>query len=83
MSKKDNLLNRDTDVESYDLNDDERNELASLIALVEQARVAQDFIYSRLVQNIADRLEIVDRDIELNMPEIIAKGVKEAKLIVR
>jgi len=83
MSKKNDILNKQPEIEEYELNDEERNEIASLIALVEQARVAQDFIYSRLVQNIADRLEIVDRDIELNMPEIIAKGVKEAKLIVR
>jgi len=83
MSKKNDILNKQPEIEEYELNDEERNEIASLIALVEQARVAQDFIYSRLLQNIADRLEIVDRDIELNMPEIIAKGVKEAKLIVR
>lgn len=83
MSKKNDILNKQPEIEEYELTDEERNEVASLIALVEQARVAQDFIYSRLVQGIADRLEIVDRDIELNMPEIIAKGVKEAKLIVR
>jgi hypothetical protein len=58
-------------------------EVASLIALMDQARAAQDFIYSRIVQNIADRYEITGKEITLNFEEIMEKGAKEAKLVVR
>lgn len=83
MSKKDKILGKKPEVEYYDLNDEERTEVASLIALIEQAQAAQNFIYSRICQNIADRYEISDRDITLNFEEMMKDGVKVAKLVVK
>lgn len=83
MSKKDELLNKNESAELYDLNDEEKVEVASLIALIEQARAAQDVIYSGIVRRIADRYEVVDKDITLNFEEIMKDGVKVAKLVVK
>lgn len=83
MSKKEELLNKAEEVSQYDLTDEEIVEVASLIALEEQAQAARNFIYSRIVQNIADRLEISDKEITLNFEEIMEKGAKVAKLVVK
>lgn len=83
MSKKDELLNKDEEATLYDLTPEEIVEVASLVALVEQAQAAQNFIYSRICQNIADRYEISDKDITLNWTEIMKDGAKAAKLIVK
>ena len=84
MSKKDELLGGkvESNVQYYDLNPQEILEVASLVALVEQAEAARNYIYSRICQNVADRYEIVDKDITLNFQDIMEKGAKEAKLVV-
>lgn len=83
MSKKDDLLKKNEKMTLYDLTEEEIVEVASLIALISQARAAQDFIYSRICQNIAARYEIADKDITLNFEEIMEKGAKVAKLVVK
>lgn len=83
MSKKEALLNKQEEVSLYDLTDEEIVEVASLIALEEQAQAARNFIYSRIVQNVAERLEITDKEITLNFAEVMEKGAKVAKLVVR
>lgn len=83
MSKKEELLNKAEEVSLYDLTDEEIVEVASLIALEEQAQAARNFIYSRIVQNIAQRLEVSDKEITLNFEEIMKKGAKVAKLVVK
>jgi len=80
MSKKQDMLKKE--VVEYDLTDDEKLRVGSLIALIEQARQAQDILYTDIVRNIGDRLEIVDRDMTLNFEEMMTEGVKNAKLIV-
>lgn len=84
MSKKDELLGnkKDSSVTYYDLTPEEILEVASLVALIEQAEAARNFIYSRIAQNIADRYEISGKDITLNFEDIMTKGAKEAKLVV-
>lgn len=83
-SKKDTLLKKqDDNVTTYDLTQEEIVEIASLVALVEQAEHARNFIYSRICQNAADRLELSDKDISFNFEEIMEKGAKFAKLVVR
>jgi hypothetical protein len=82
MSKKDAILNKATSNE-YDLTSEEIVEIASLVALIQQAEAARNFIYSRIVQNIADRLEIKEKEITLNFEDIMNKGAKFAKLIVK
>jgi len=82
MSKKDTILNNNKAVD-YDLTNNEKIEVASLIALISQARAAQDFIYSQIVQRVADRLNVSDKDISLNFEEIMEQGTKIAKLVVK
>lgn len=84
MSKKDELLGNkvNPDVQYYDLNEEEILEVASLVALIQQADAARNFIYSRIAQNIADRYEISGKDITLNFEDIMNKGAKFAKLVV-
>lgn len=83
MSKKDQLLKKNEQgVTYYDLTQEEIVEVASLVALEEQAQAARNFIYSRIVQNIADRHEIVGKDITLNFEDIMREGAKVAKLVV-
>lgn len=66
----------------YELTDEEKVQVASLIALIEQARQAQNVLYTSIVGNIADRLELVDKDLSLNFEDMMKDGVKVAKLIV-
>lgn len=82
MSKKDTILNNNKAVD-YDLTNNEKIEVASLIVLISQARAAQDFIYSQIVQRVADRLNVSDKDISLNFEEIMEQGTKIAKLVVK
>lgn len=83
MSKKDQLLKKDDVRQYYDLNDEEIVEVASLIALEEQAQAARNFIYSRIVQNIADRYGVRGKEVTLNFEEIMEKGAKVARLVVK
>lgn len=83
MSRKEELLNKAEEVSQYDLTDEEVVEVASLIALEEQAQAARNFIYSRIVQNIAQRLEVSGKEITLNFEEIMEKGAKVAKLVIK
>lgn len=84
MSKKEELLKKNEQgVTYYDLTQEEIVEVASLVALEEQAQAARNFIYSRIVQNIADRHEIVGKDITLNFEDIMREGAKVAKLVVK
>ena len=82
MSKKTDILNANKPTE-YDLNDEEKLQVASLIALIEQARQAQDILYSTIVNGIAQRLEVADKDLSLNFEEMLANGVKTAKLTAK
>lgn len=81
MSKKEDLLKREQ--REYPLSDEEMLEVASLSALIQQAQAAQDFIYKRIIQNVADRLEITGKELTLNFDEILEKGAKNAKLIAK
>lgn len=83
MSKKADLLGNKENKELYDLTDNEKLEIASLIALEQQAQAARNFIYSRIVSNIADRYELSGRDVSLNWEEIMQEGAKVAKLVVK
>jgi hypothetical protein len=83
MSKKADILKKADTTQYYDLTSEEIVEIASLIALIEQAEAARNFIYSRITQNIADRHNIVDKEITLNFQEIMEKGATFAKLVVK
>lgn len=83
MAKKDQILKKNNEAQEYELTDQEKLEVASLIALIEQARQAQDMIYSMIVRNISDRLELVDKDLSLNFEDMMKDGVKVAKLIAK
>lgn len=82
MSRKEDLLNRQTEATTYDLTQEEIVEVASLIALEEQAQAARNFIYSRIVHNIAERHGVASDNVSLNFEEIMEKGAKVAKLVV-
>lgn len=85
MTSKSDILNKNkTDgVTEYELTPEEMVEVASLVALIEQAEAARNFIYSRIAQNVADRLEVSGKDITFNFQEIMEKGAKFAKLVVK
>jgi hypothetical protein len=83
MSKKDAILNKAVETKEYDLTSEEIVEIASLVALIQQAEAARNYIYSRIAQNVADRLEIKDKEISFNFEEIMNQGAKFAKLIVK
>lgn len=82
MSKKQDLLAKPSDQTEFDVTEEEILEIASLIALIEQAEHARNYIYSRICSNIAARHGIVNKDITLNFEEIMKDGAKVAKLIV-
>lgn len=83
-SKKDALLNKKTDGNEYTLNEVEIIEVASLMALEEQAQAARNFMYSRILERIAERHGIADgTEVDLNWEEIMKEGAKTAKLIVK
>lgn len=83
MSRKDDLLNKNSGVEYYDLNDQEKTQLSALIALMQQAQSAQDIIYSNLINDVASRYELSNATLDLNMDEVLKEGVKVAKLIAK
>lgn len=84
MSKKNELLNKGkSDFVEYDLTEEEIVEVASLVALIEQAEAARNFIYSRIAQNVADRLEVNGKEITFNFETIMSQGAKFAKLLVK
>jgi len=80
MSKKNDLLKKSEQTE-YELNAEEKTQVASLMNLMTQARMSQDYLYSMIVQNVAERLEIANKDITLNFQEIEDKGIDVARLI--
>lgn len=84
MSKKQDIL-KTTDVEreEYELTDGEKQALGGLLNLAEQARIAQDMIYTQLVQSISTRNEIIDKEVDINMQEIMDNGLDSARLIVK
>lgn len=83
-SKKDELLNKAQEETSYTLTEAEILEVASLMALVEQAEAARNFMYSRIVGLIAQRNNVPDgSDVDLNWVEIMKEGAKVAKLVVK
>src|SRR5438046_2821997 len=87
MSKKEEILgdstslNEEGSVTTYDLNDQEKSELQALAALVQQARLAQDIIYTRLLQSIAVRNEVKDSTLELDMEKVFKDGVEGIQLV--
>lgn len=83
MTKKNELLNKSAGKEEYELTPEEKTQVASLMNLITQARMSQDYLYSMIVQNVADRFELVDKDITLNFQEIEDKGIDAARLVVR
>lgn len=84
MSKRDQLLNKDQpdETEAYELNEDEQQQLAALLELVNQSRMAQDIIFTRLVHDVAARYEISGAAININMDDVQREGVGVAKLVV-
>lgn len=83
MTKKDELLNKSAGKEEYELTVEEKTQVASLMNLITQARMAQDFLYSTIVNTIAERYEVSDKSIALNMQEIEDKGIDAARLVVK
>jgi hypothetical protein len=81
MAKKEDILKKNEPTE-YELSTEEKTQVASLMNLITQARMAQDFLYSGIVSGIADRYEIADKGITLNMQEIENNGIDAARLIV-
>ena len=82
MAKKD-ILDKAKTNEEYPLIPAEQAQLASLIALVKQARMAQDMLYSNIVEQIVERCEIVGAQVDINMQEVMESGDSSlAKLIV-
>lgn len=85
-SKKEELLKKAASDEatSYDLTEAEILEVASLMALVEQAEAARNFMYSRIVGLIAQRNNVPEgKDVDLNWVDIMQQGAKVAKLVVK
>lgn len=82
MSRKSDLLERSQD-EELELNDDEKRELSSIMIFVEQSNRAQGLMLSKLANDVADRYEVVEGRLDLNMDEVMQRGVQAAKLIVK
>lgn len=84
MSKKEDILGTTNEdgVKFYDLDQDEKNQLQALAALMEQARLAQDLIYTRVVQNAATRLGVTDSNLEVDMAKVLQEGTENAQLKV-
>lgn len=82
MSKKDRILSNNKSLSEYPLNVEEKNQLNALITLIGQSQMAQDLIYSNLVQSVAARYEISDSSVDLNIQEVMTKGA-DPKLMVR
>jgi hypothetical protein len=86
MSKKEELLNseqkttEDQEFEYFDLNDMEKAQVQALAELVQQARLAQDVIYTNLVQSVAARHKLKGKVIDIDMDEVFKKGASEVKL---
>jgi hypothetical protein len=82
--KRDELLNKkQSETTEYELTTQEKNQLAALLTLVQQAQQAQDIIYSNLLESVAGRLELSNKTLEFNMNEILEQGAKVAKLIAK
>lgn len=85
MSKKDELLSQKEEpkFELFDLNDQEKGQLQALAELVQQARLAQDVIYTNLLQSIATRHQLNNRTIDIDMAEVFKNGAANAQLRAR
>lgn len=83
--KKEDILKKPEEffTEQYDLDADEKIQVASVIALVEQAREAQNNLLVAIINRVAERYEVNDAELSLNMPDIMERGAKYAKLIVK
>lgn len=79
--KKDELLGKQFE-ERYPLNQEEKNQLNAILEMIDQARQAQNLLYTNLVQQISYRNEVVDARIDINMGEITEKGIDSAALVV-
>lgn len=84
MSKKDDMLETtvadEANVEYFDLDAEEKNELGGLVALVNQARLAQDLLFTRLLHSAAQKRGVQDSLLEMNIGDVFAQGVEVAKL---
>lgn len=84
MTKKEDLLAteqpQDQEFEYFDLNDIEKGQIQALAELVQQARLAQDVIYTNLVQSVAARYELTNRTIDIDMQEVMTKGASNVQL---
>lgn len=84
MKKKEELLGTpDTQPRAYILTTNEKNQISALLELVNQARQAQDIIYTQIVTDIASRLEVSNSAISLNMEDIMRDGIDAARLVVK
>ncbi len=84
MATKEDILAvaapEEPEFEYFDLNDFEKGQVQALAELVQQARLAQDVIYSNIVQSVAARHELSNRTIDIDMQEVFDKGAKDIKL---
>lgn len=71
---------KDGEFELFDLNDLEKGQLQALAELVQQSRLAQDVIYTNLVQSVAARYELQNMTIEIDMADVFKNGAANAKL---
>lgn len=81
--KRDNLLKKKSEDQTFELTNSEKLQLSAIINLFQQAQQAQDILYSNLIENVADRLELSGKSLEINMHEVLEKGVDEARLITK
>ncbi len=78
MSKKDQLLQMDPE---YKLTPAETNHLNAVIEMINQARMAQDLLYTNLIQTVAARYEVPVEKVSINIGEVMEQGA-EAKLTI-
>lgn len=78
MSKKDQLLQMDPE---YKLTPAETNHLNAVIEMINQARMAQDLLYTNLIQTVAARYEVPVEKVRINIEEVMEQGA-EAKLTI-
>lgn len=83
--KKEDILKKPEEffTEQYDLDADEKIQVASVIALAEQAREAQNNLLVAIINRVAERYEVNDAELSINMADIMERGAKYAKLIVK
>lgn len=85
MATKEDILatsepESDAEFEYFDLNEFEKGQIQALAELVQQARLAQDVIYTNLVQSVAARYELNNRTIDIDMQHVFEHGASDVKL---